>query len=202
VTDSPSESAGAAGTHPVFMPAPPGRRWRSRVFLSVVAFLVIGLASVLGFGLGRNPTLIASPLVGKPAPIFVLRTLNGREAVRMSQLRGHVVVVNFWASWCLACREEHPNLMAAWQRYGDSGVVFLGIVYQDTVANARAFMREMGGGWPNLVDPRGRTALDYGVYGIPETYFIGRDGVISYKRVGPSSYALLTRNIERLLAHG
>jgi len=170
--------------------------------LPVAALAVVVLAGVFGFGLGRNPAYIPSPLVGKPAPMFALRTLNGRQVIRMSQLRGHVVVVNFWASWCLACREEHPNLIAAWQRYGDSGVVFLGIVYQDTVANAEAFVREMGGGWPNLVDPGGRTALDYGVYGVPETYFIGPDGVIAYKRVGPSSYALLTRNIRRLLGHG
>src|SRR5207253_647016 len=114
-------------------------------------------------------------------------------------LDNDVVIINFWASWCAACREEHPNLLAAWDRYRDQGVVLLGIDFQDSPGAAQAFMREMGGDWPILGDPGGRVALEYGVYGVPETFFIGRDGVVAYKQIGPSSYELLTDQIQRLL---
>ncbi len=166
--------------------------------LAATALVVVSTAALLGFALGRDPSLIKSPLLGHRAPGFALRTLDGKGAIRLSELRGHVVVVNFWASWCIGCIEEHPNLFAAWQRFGDDGVVFLGVLYQDTPANARGFLKQLGAGWPTLLDPGGRTALRYGVYGIPETFFIGRDGRIGYKQIGPSSYELLVQQIERL----
>ena len=108
-------------------------------------------------------------------------------------------MINFWASWCAACREEHPALLAAWQRYRDQGVAILGIDYQDQASAAMAFMRELGGDWPILDDPGGRVALAYGVYGVPETFFVSRRGVVANKQIGPSSYALLTDQIQRLL---
>jgi len=160
----------------------------------------IGLATaLLGFGLSRDPTIIRSPLVGRRAPDFSLRTLGGSQTVRLSNLRGQVVVINFWASWCAACRQEHPALLAAWERYRDQGMVLLGIDYQDQASAAKAFMREMGGDWPILNDPEGRVALAYGVYGVPETFFIGRDGIVRYKQIGASPYELLTDQIQRLL---
>jgi len=163
----------------------------------------VGLLTVLfGFGLSRDPSIIQSPLVGRRAPEFALSILDGGRVIQLSDLRGQVVVINFWASWCAACREEHPNLLAAWHRYRDQGVVLLGIDFQDSPAAARAFMKQMGGDWPILSDPGSRAALDYGVYGVPETFFIGRDGVIDLKRVGASSYALLTDEIQRLLGPG
>ena len=110
------------------------------------------------------------------------------------------MVLNFWASWCVACRQEHPNLVAAWERYGDSGVVFLGVLYQDSPRYARQFMKELGGGWPTLLDPGGRTAISYGVAGVPETFFIGRNGRIAYKQVGYSAYELLATEVEALMA--
>ncbi len=109
------------------------------------------------------------------------------------------MVVNFWASWCAACREEHPALTAAWDRYSDQGVVLVGVDFQDRKGPALEFMREMGGDWPVVEDPGGRTALDYGVAGVPETFFIGRDGVIRFKQIGPSPYEVLTDQIQRLL---
>src|SRR5207247_2148664 len=81
------------------------------------------VAGLLAFGLTRDPGVVGSPLIGRPAPEFVLRTLDGSRIIALSDLRGQVVVVNFWASWCAACREEHPNLLAAWNRYRDHGVV-------------------------------------------------------------------------------
>jgi cytochrome c biogenesis protein CcmG/thiol:disulfide interchange protein DsbE len=158
------------------------------------------LTSLLAFGLSRDPTVIRSPLIGRKAPDFTLRTLDGRGTIHLSDFRGQVVVVNFWASWCAACREEHPNLLAAWERYRDHGVVLLGIDYQDSRGAALGYMAELGGDWPVLDDPGGRTAIAYGVYGVPETFFIGRDGVIAHKRIGAASYELLTEQIQRLLS--
>lgn len=178
-----------------------GEAARRHRWLFVAGVIVAaGLAAALfGFGLGRDPTIIRSPLVGRPAPDFALRTLDGSRVVRLSALRGQVVVVNFWASWCAACRVEHPNLLAAWQRYEDQGVVLVGIDFQDQRGAAIAFMRQMGGDWPVVEDPGGRTSLAYGVYGVPETFFIGRDGMVRFKQIGPSSYELLTDRIQQLL---
>jgi len=165
--------------------------------------VVAGLLTTLfGFGLTRDPSILQSSLVGRRGPGFALPTLDASRVIRLSDLRGQVVVINFWASWCAACRQEHPNLLAAWERYRDQGVVLLGIDYQDSSAAAKAFMKQMGGDWPILTDPESRVAIDYGVYGVPETFFIGRDGVVDLKHVGASSYALLTDEIQRLLGPG
>jgi cytochrome c biogenesis protein CcmG/thiol:disulfide interchange protein DsbE len=175
------------------------RRWRW-VGLSLLS--IVALGALLGFGLGRDPRAVPSVLVGKRAPAFALKDLKTGQEVRLADLRGHVVVLNFWASWCVECVEEHPSLFAAWQRYGDSGVVFLSVLYQDRTDAALRFQRRMGQGWPDLLDPGGRTALDYGVTGPPETFFIGPDGRIAAKQVGPSSYRLLVSRIRSLLPDG
>ena len=173
------------------------RRWRIAV-LSLVP--IVALAALLGFGLGQDPRLIPNALVGKRAPAFALEDLDTGRTFRLSDLRGHPVVINFWASWCAECIEEHPNLLAAWQRYGDAGVVFVSILFQDNALQPTAFDRHTGRGWPDLADPGSRTALDYGVRGVPETFFIDRSGVIRYQQVGPSSYELLARRIRELTA--
>lgn len=176
----------------------------------VVIAVALGIAmtlSVLGYGLTQADKVGAkiagagpgTPLAGKPAPAFTLEQLDADERLALSQFRGQVVVVNFWASWCLGCRREHPDLMAAFARYRDRGVVFLGILFQDSPAGARAYIKELGGGWPTLLDPGSRTAVAFGVYGVPETFFIDRDGIVRYRRVGESSYELLTTKIEALL---
>jgi cytochrome c biogenesis protein CcmG/thiol:disulfide interchange protein DsbE len=175
------------------------RRWSPRRIVVLSLTPILALSLLLGFGLTRDPRALPSTLVGGPAPDFALRDLFSGEVVRLRDFRGQVVVVNFWASWCAPCRQEHPYLRAAWDRYRERGVVLVGIVFQDRESNARAYVDEMGGDWPFLVDPGSRTALDYGVFGIPETFFIGRDGVIAHKQVGASSYELLTDWIERLL---
>jgi cytochrome c biogenesis protein CcmG/thiol:disulfide interchange protein DsbE len=169
--------------------------------IGVVIAAVSLLTSLFAFGLDRDPSVIKSPLIGRPAPDLALRTLDDGRLVRLSSLRGQVVVINFWASWCAACREEHPALIATWQRYRDQGVILLGIDFQDRKSDAVEFMKEMGGDWPILEDPGGRVALAFGVYGVPETYFIGPDGIVRYKKIGASSYELLTDQIEQLL-HG
>lgn len=173
------------------------RRW---LWVTAVAVAVVLVTAMLGFGLTRDPTMITSPLVGRRAPDFALQVLDGDRTVSMSELRGQVVVVNFWASWCGPCREEHPRLKAAWERYRDRGMVLVGIVYEDSPSSAQAFMQELGGDWPILIDPGGKTALKYGVYGIPETFFIDAEGMVAYKKTGASSYGLLVAEIERLLS--
>lgn len=170
-------------------------RWRDA--LTLVA--VMGIVALLGFGLTRNPNDVPSPLVGTLAPAFELESLDGGAKIGLADLGGRPVVLNFWASWCLACIQEHPALVRAWERYRDQGVEMLGVVYQDTPGNARRYIRERGGGWTNLLDPGTRTAIDYGVYGIPETFFIDEAGLITHKHIGPVTDEVLTREIDALL---
>ena len=199
----PGAAKTPAAAHPTATPFRTRLRRRSSRWLLVgaVVAVVSVLTSLFAFGLGRDPSVINSPLIGRPAPDFALRTLDGARLVRLSSLRGQVVVINFWASWCAACREEHPALIATWQRYRDQGVILLGIDFQDRKSDAVGFMKEMGADWPILEDPGGRAALAFGVYGVPETYFVGPDGIVRYKKIGASSYELLTDQIEQLL-HG
>lgn len=175
-----------------------------RVWLPIggVVAAVALVASVLSFGLGRDPTAIRSPLVSRPAPDFALRTVDGRRTVRLADLRGQVVMVNFWASWCAECRVEHPALAAAWERFRDAGVVLVGVDFQDARADALAYLAGSGATWPAVEDPGSRTALAYGVYGIPETFFIGPDGRIAAKHTGPVSYDQIVAEVGGLLPKG
>jgi cytochrome c biogenesis protein CcmG/thiol:disulfide interchange protein DsbE len=182
-------------------PGPDGGRHRRRGLLplGMVVAVVALVAALLSFGLGRDPTAIRSPLVGRPAPDFALRTLDGAGSVRLADLRGQVVVLNFWASWCSDCRVEQPALDAAWDRFRDAGVVLVGVDFQDSPSDAIAYVAETRTTWPVLADPGSHTALAYGVYGIPETFFIGPDGRVQAKRVGALSYDQLVQEISRLL---
>jgi len=195
---------GGAQTGPAPAGAAAGRRRPRRALLPVAAVVVaVALAAWLGWaGLGRDPIAIRSPLLGRPAPEFALRTLGADRIVRLGDLRGQVVVLNFWASWCAECRLEHPALSAAWSRFRDAGVVLVGVDFQDDHPSALAYLSERGTSWPVVADPGSRTALAYGVYGIPETFFIGPDGRIAAKRVGPVTYDQLVREITRLLPGG
>lgn len=165
-------------------------------------FAVVGFIALLAFGLTRDPDELPSPLVGRAAPDFRLETLNGgADSVRFADLEGTPVVVNFWASWCTACIYEHPALTRAWRRWDRTGEIeLLGIVYQDSPAGARRFLRRYGGGWSQLLDPGSRTAIEFGVYGVPETYFIGADGIVAHRHVGPVTDSVLSREVGRLLA--
>lgn len=168
---------------------------------NVLVLLALSLLLALfGFGLTRDADEIPSPLVGSAAPAFELSALDGDSAVSMEEMRGGPVVVNFWASWCLGCIEEHPALVRAWRRFGgDGGLHMVGIVYQDSPPNARNYLRRYGGGWPQLLDPGSRTAIDYGVYGVPETFFVDRTGTVSHKHIGPVTDSILTAEIEKIL---
>lgn len=160
--------------------------------------MVVGLVIVLGLGFRRDPRDIRTGTVGGPAPAFELERLDGNGMLRLEDLRGKVIVLNFWASWCIPCKEENPALAATWERYRLSGVVLIGVLYQDSVEAGRAFTQRYGNTWPSVIDPNGRTGIAYGVFGIPETYFIAPDGVIAGRHIGPIDEATLARGIEAI----
>lgn len=177
------------------------KRPRGRTLVLAVA-PVVAFALLLASGLGRDPRELPSQLVGKAAPTFALPRLGGGGSVDLASLRGQVVIANFWASWCLACRDEHPDLLAAWERYRERGVVLVGIDFEDTEDAALDYTEEMGGDWPLVTDPGSRTAIAYGVFGVPETFVIAPDGTITAKKVGAVTYAWLTEEIDRALRTG
>jgi cytochrome c biogenesis protein CcmG, thiol:disulfide interchange protein DsbE len=166
-----------------------GRRSQTRLVLAVCAFTVAILFTlVLAKGLG-GPKPVESPLLGKFAPSFDLTLFDRNKAdigkLRETELAGRIYIINFWASWCVPCREEAPVLEAfAKAHSSDQGVVLIGISYSDELSDAQTFLREFDVTYPQLRDPTGRAAVDYGVRGIPETFVIDQQGVIKAKLIG------------------
>lgn len=167
---------------------------------------VVGLITLLG---SRVMDKMAPPMESGPAPLFELKTFDG-QMIRLSDLRGKVVAVNFWASWCQPCREEAPFLEAAWRKYKDRGFVLIGVDYVDTETEARAYMKEFDLTYPNGPDIQTRISQAYRMTGVPETYFITKDGKLlsgqdatgrAYANwIGPITKAALEERIEKLLA--
>jgi cytochrome c biogenesis protein CcmG/thiol:disulfide interchange protein DsbE len=171
------------------------------VITSSAVAVSAALLYVLLQGFGRNPHAVPFMLSGKPAPAFTLRALDSGKAVSLEQLRGRPVVINFWASWCGPCRMEHPVLEWGAREFGNEAQ-FLGIVFEDTEDNARQFLQQLGASFPQLIDPRSRVSVDYGVAGVPETYFIDANGVILGKHVGPIDPQSLANRIRELTTKG
>lgn len=157
------------------------------------------IVALLGYGLTRDPNTVESPLPGRDAFDFRTATLAG-DTLALSDFQGRVVVLNFFASWCVACIDEHAVFVEAERRYSPDEFQMLGVVYQDSPENARRWMSRMGGSWPSLLDPNSRIAIDYGVYGVPETYFIDRQGRVAYKQIGPVNWPLMRGKVDSLLA--
>ncbi len=160
---------------------------------------VFPLLLLLAYGFWTDPRNVPSPLIEKPAPPFALTLFDG-EHLSLDGLRGKVVVVNFWASWCFpACYEEAPVLEGTWRVYKDRDVVVVGVNVQDTEKAAHEFMDRFKFTFPNGPDPRGKISIDYGVYGIPETFVLDKEGRIAYKHIGAVTADGLTAQIEGLL---
>ena len=180
--------------------SPPKRRWGLWLaMLSVVSFAVV-LGVVFGSRFGKDPRLVESPLIGKPSPDAVLPFLEQEGELSLSELRGQIVVLNFWASWCVGCRLEHDDLLATANAYRNEGVQFVGVVFQDERNDAIAFLDELGRGYPNVVDVGSRLGVEFGVYGIPETFFIDRDGTVVAKISGESTVNALSAILDDILA--
>ena len=146
--------------------------------------LFVVLVGFLWHGLSLNPREVPSPLIGKPAPGFELARLDQpATAVSEKDLRGQVWLLNVWASWCISCRDEHPFLLELAKQ---NVVPIVGLNYKDKRDDALAWLAQHGNPYTlSLVDPDGRVGIDYGVYGVPETYVIDKLGVIRYKYIGP-----------------
>ena len=155
---------------------------RRAVYLLPILLFAL-LAAYFALGLRRDPSLLPSALLDKPAPAFDLPGLGGKPGLATSDLAGHVVLVNFFASWCAPCREEHPLLM----RLANEGkIVLYGVDYKDKSDDATRLLGQLGDPYSRIgVDSAGRTAIDFGVYGVPETYVVDRSGRIRYRQVGP-----------------
>ena len=163
-----------------------GRRRTRRVLWTAVATVVPLALLVFALASRESSTTraVKSPLVGKPAPVIEADSIDGQK-VRLSAFRGKWVVVNFFATWCVPCRQEHPELIRFSQAHEAAGdAVVLGVVYSDSAQAVREFRDKEGGAWPMLVDPKGRIALDYGVAGVPESFLVDPDGLVVAKLLG------------------
>lgn len=169
-----------------------------RLLFLLLPAAFFGLLVVFGLGLGHDPDLLPSAMIGHPAPEFALPGLDGKpDGLARADLSG-VTLINFFASWCIPCRAEAPQLMALGHR---AGLTLDGILYEDTPEQGRRFLARYGQPYRRIgVDANGRTAIDFGVYGVPETYLVDRRGRIRYRAVGPLSDAEIAGKILPLVA--
>jgi len=168
-----------------------------RYLLPLAIFLVI--VGFLAVGLNKDPHEVPSPLVNKPAPAFKLPRLDAPEQMMSTQdLRGQVWLLNVWASWCVACRQEHPLLV----ELAKAGTVKVyGLNYKDKREDALGLLRKSGNPYlTSLSDTEGLVGIDYGVYGVPETFVIDKQGVIRYKQIGPITAESLRDTLLPLVA--
>lgn len=164
---------------------------------TIISFgLILGLLALLGWGLVQvNLGQVESGM----APDFTITSFEG-ETITLSELRGQVVIINFWASWCPPCREEAPYLEATWRKYQDQGVFFIGVDYVDTEKEALAYLEEFDVTYFNGPDIGTRISHDYRMDGVPETYYVAKNGELRGVKIGPLAPPELDEKIEELLA--
>jgi cytochrome c biogenesis protein CcmG, thiol:disulfide interchange protein DsbE len=171
------------------------RRGFSPVAL-LALLIILGMAVIFGLALSRQNQ--SQPNSGV-APDFTLTTFGG-ETYTLSQLRGSVVLINFWAGWCVPCQDEAPALEATWQKYKDAGVVFLGVAYTDTERSAKAFLQKYGITYPTGLDMGTRISTQYRITGIPETFIVNRAGNVVGFVPAPLDEARLSSMLDQALA--
>ena len=172
--------------------------WTTWKFWSVW-MVVLGIISLLAFGFTTDPKKVPSPLIGRPAPDFQVEELNGGQKFSLSEFKGKPIVLNFWASWCAECRTEAVILEDFFQKYGvkNKKLVMIGIAIQDSPEKAKAFARRFDKNYHlGLDDMAGNIALDYGIYGVPETFFIDPEGNIFHKTIGMVNQKLLEQKFK------
>jgi cytochrome c biogenesis protein CcmG/thiol:disulfide interchange protein DsbE len=161
--------------------------------LPVIAFIVIAGYFAWGLRPGHDPHTLPSAMIDKPAPAFDLASLAGGQDFARSEIAGQVVLVNFFASWCVPCRSEHPVLMRISE---EEHVPLYGIAYKDRPADAARFLDQLGNPYRRIgLDQEGRVGIDFGVYGVPETYVIDKAGRIRLRHVGPLTAEALDKEL-------
>lgn len=169
--------------------------WRWALPLAALPVLAL-----LYWGLGQDQRLLPSALKGQEAPAFQLANLyDPSDSLSLADLEGKVVVLNYWASWCIPCITEHPVLVQMREHYNPEEVALVGVLFQDTPERGKRFMEELGGEWPLVTDPGSLTAIRYGVYKVPETYFIGADGVVALRSDGAVTWDFVQQKVDSLL---
>ena len=165
-------------------------------FIPFIVFVV--LAAFFYVGLSLNPREVPSPFIGKPAPAFSQPQLfEPSKTFAPAEMKGQVWLFNVWASWCASCRDEHPYLIELSQK---RRLPIIGLNYKDKREDAMAWLAQLGDPYTlSVMDPEGRTGIDYGVYGVPETYLIDREGVIRHKQTGPVTPKIWLEKFEPLL---
>lgn len=164
-----------------------------------VSLAAIVLAVVFASRFGADPRLSPSPLIGKPVPAVTLDLVESDEQISLTDLQGDIVVLNFWAPWCVPCREEHGVLLSIAREYEEFGVRVLGATYQSTEESVIDFLDELGRGYPVGMDDRSRAAISFGLRGVPETFFVDRDGTVVAKVTGPVNLALAELTLDRII---
>lgn len=166
---------------------------------------VIGLLALLGWGLVR--TNATRPEAGQPAPHFDVEFFNGyewedKQVSDLEDMVGNVIILNFWASWCVECRLEADLIEDTWRKYADDDVIFLGVAYADVEPNSISYLDEFGITYPNAPDLGTDISDTYEITGVPETFFIGKDGTIEHVQIGPLNQATMDGVIQKLLQAG
>ena len=170
---------------------------KSNITSLIVTFAaMLALLGLLGWGLKK---VQAGPRGSGPAPDFSITGFDSHSAT-LSKLRGHVVIINFWASWCVPCREEAAYLEQTWRKYKDKGVVFIGVDYVDTEKEALAYIKEFDITYINGPDIGTRISQSYNIQGVPETYYVAKNGELRGVNIGPLKSPELDQKIEELLA--